>query len=135
MYGTRAEARIASGDVVGAGEDIDSVGRLVTDSVSGVYHGYLGVALAARRGDSRLARSRADSMLRHYPPEGTRRRSMLLGLAAVLTTVGDSARALSLLERAVAKGEYVRVLSTSVWDPLREHPRFQQLLKVEMNKQ
>jgi len=131
MYGLRAEARIAAGGLAGAQADIDSVARLVTDSVSGVYHGYLEVALAARRGDTALAGSRAQALLRRFPPQRTGRRSIWLGLAAALTTVGDTGQALTLLERAVARGEYVRVLPNPVWDPLRQNPRFRRLLRVE----
>jgi serine/threonine-protein kinase len=131
MYGIRAEARIAAGDLAGAQADIDSVALLVTDSVSGVYHGYLEVALAARQGDTALAGSRAQALLRRFPPQRTGRRSVWLALAAALTTVGDTGRALTLLEFAVARGEYIRVLPNPVWDPLRQNPRFRQLLRVE----
>ncbi|MGH2627186.1 MAG: hypothetical protein ACRDHY_11100, partial [Anaerolineales bacterium] len=123
---------IAAGDLADAQADMDSVARLVTDSVSAVYHGYLEVALAARRGDSTLARSRAQALLARYPTDGTARRSIRLGLAAVLTIVGDTARALTLLERAVAPGEFVRVSLNPVWEPLRQNPRFSRLLRVEM---
>ncbi len=134
MFGMRAEARIAAGDLRGAQSDIDTVAALVTDSVSAVYHGYLEVALAARRGDSAGARSRARAVLEQYPAEGTTRRSMLLGLAAILTIMGDTDRALALLERAVVRGEYIRVSSNPVWDPIREHPRFRRLLQVELGE-
>jgi tetratricopeptide (TPR) repeat protein len=131
MLGLRAEARIAVGDLQGARSDVDSLAGMVTDSVSGVYHGYLEVALAARRGNSTVARSRAQALLQQYPPDRTTRRSMWLGLAAVLTTVGDTGRALTLLERSVAPGEYFRVSENPVWNPLREHPRFRRLLQLE----
>ncbi|HET9275814.1 MAG TPA: protein kinase [Gemmatimonadales bacterium] len=131
MFGIRAEARIAAGDLAGARRDVDSVSRLVTDSVSAVYHGYLEVALAAKEGDGALARRRAEALVARHPPERTTRNSIRLGLAAALTTVGETDRALDLLEQSVKPGGYVRVSPNRVWDPLRENPRFKRLQQVE----
>jgi serine/threonine-protein kinase len=131
VHGLRTEARLALGDITGALADLDTVAAMVTDSVSAVYHGYLEVAIAMRRGDSAAARSRAEALLQRFPPEGTRRRSIWLGLAAALVTVGEKDRVLALLERAVASGDYVRVSPNPIWDPVRDHPRFRRLLEVE----
>jgi hypothetical protein len=60
-----------------------------------------------------------------------RRRSIRIGLAAALATVGRTDSAMTLLERAVARGEYVRTSPNPVWDPLRSNPRFVRLLEVE----
>ena len=48
-----------------------------------------------------------------------------------LTTVGETDRALDLLEQSVKPGGYVRVSPNRVWDPLRENPRFKRLQQVE----
>ena len=133
VHGLRTEARLAGGDLTGALADLDTVARMVTDSVSAVYHGYLEIAIAVRRGDSTGARDRTAALLRHFPPERTGRRSIWLGLAAALVTVGETDRALALLERAVASGGFVRALPSPVWDPLRDNPRFRALLERELS--
>jgi tetratricopeptide (TPR) repeat protein len=132
--GPRAEYKLAAGDLVGAAADIEAVAAMVTDSVSAVYHGYLEVSLAARRGDSSLARTRVAELVRRYPAERTARRSIRLGLAAALVTVGDFDRALDLLEHAVGPGTYIRLSSNPVWDPIRLHPRFRRVLAIEEGK-
>ena len=133
VHGLRTEAKLALGDFAGALADLDTVAGMVTDSVSAVYQGYLEVAIATGRGDSADARNRAEALLRRYPPERTGRRSIWLGLAAALVTVGETESVLALLERAVARGDYVRVSSNPVWDPVRQHPRFRRLIEVELS--
>ncbi|MFN0179032.1 MAG: protein kinase domain-containing protein [Gemmatimonadales bacterium] len=127
VYGLRTEARIARGDGAGARADLETVARLVTDSVSAVYHGYLEIAGAARMGDSGTARALADSLLRRFPPTATRRHSIWFGLAAALVTVGSTDRGVALLEQAIARGDDLRVTRNPVWDPIRKHPRFRRL--------
>jgi serine/threonine-protein kinase len=131
VHGLRTEARIALGDLAGARADLDTVARLVSDSVSEVYHGYLKVALAQRQGDTTQARRLATALVRRHSPGPGTRRSIRLGLAATLVTVGRKDQALHLLETAIRSGGFVRSLPSSVWDPIRSDPRFQRLLAAE----
>jgi serine/threonine-protein kinase len=126
-YGLRLEARLGRGDVAGALADLAEVDRLTgTDSVAAVYGAAMRIAVDVLRNALQVARARADSLLRRFPPARVQRPSMLIGMAAALVTVGETDQGLDLLDRAVKPTgfQWPGQLGNALWDPITGDPRF-----------
>jgi serine/threonine-protein kinase len=131
IYSLRLETRLARGDTRGALADLSRLEALGgKDSLAAFYRAVIRVAIDARSGDPSKARAGVDSLVGRYPPERAERRSVLIGLAAALITVGRHDRGLALLDRAVTRPGYVwwGRLTNILWDPVRNDPRFQPIL-------
>jgi hypothetical protein len=129
-HGIRLEARLATGDVNGARVDLDRIGQLVRgDSLGEAFHATMTIAVAARSGDSAAARAALTAMLSRFPEQGTSRTSIRLATAAALVAAGERERGLGVLESIAASVPGLFTLRSTLWDPVRSTPRFEDLAR------
>jgi TolB-like protein len=125
VYGLRAEARLARGNLAGATADLATVRGLVGDDpIAAAFEAAMRIAIDARTGDSGSARVRLDSLLTRHPPARHPKRSILLALAAASVTSGRLEEGLELLARVHRDPVLPLVLRSTLWDPVAADPRF-----------
>jgi serine/threonine-protein kinase len=128
VYGLRMETRLARGNIRGAQADLASIRGLAgDDSLATAFVALMQVAADARRGDSASVRTRVDSLWRAFQQSKTTRPSIGTYMAAGLIAAGELDRALDLLERYGTGSTYLGQLRSTLWDPVRTHPRFRRL--------
>ena len=127
VHGLRMQARLSRGDTGGALEDLAVLHTTANDSVAKAFVAMMQIVVDARRGDSLVAKARADSLRRHYTESKTTRRSIATYLAGGLIAVGDIDRGLDLLDRMPGTSTYLGRLRSPIWDPARSHPRFREI--------
>ena len=128
VHGLRMEARLARGDIRGALADLALIRGLAgEDSVATAFAALMQIAADARRGDSASTRVRVDSLWSAFEESKTTRPSIATYMAAGLIAAGEFDRALDILERLGGGATYLGQLRSTVWDPVRTHPRFRRI--------
>ena len=128
VYGLRMEARLVRGNIRGAQADLALIRGLAgEDSVATAFAALMQVAADARRGDSASVRGRVDSLWRAFEQSKTTRPSIGTYMAAGLIAAGEFDRALDILERLGGGATYLGQLRSTLWDPVRTHPRFRRI--------
>jgi TolB-like protein/Flp pilus assembly protein TadD len=108
-------------------EALDVARRVMTQTDDPRRWGYVGFSLASA-GDSQYSRARI-SQLEAMPPNSPRRNA---GLALLYLALGDTARALTAMERAAAgDGDLLFAMppNDAIYDPVRRSPRFASVLR------
>jgi tetratricopeptide (TPR) repeat protein len=136
-YGFRARVRLRLDDRAGARADAKTIEQMA--SAEGLGSQWLAelawVLVESAEGDTTAARARA---LRLVKPALTwiqaskRQANLIFGNMAppmALAAVGETDRALDLLELYTQNGRLHYYLSFPEFDALRDHPRFQRLIK------
>ena len=132
VHSLRLLARLLLRDTSGARADLDYIGGLLqpsleSDSLADAFYRSMRVVFEARRGDSAGARLQLDSLTAHHPPDGLRAGTMIAYVALAYLAVGNTDRALELLQRVPRTHELWIGLRNPVWDSVRADPRFHRL--------
>jgi adenylate cyclase len=127
-YLDRAWVLLHFGDVAAARADAETALRLAPDD----YEATRGVLAAtqAASGDTVHARAGLDSLIAPYDRGAVVREAQIWNIAMPLVTLGDTARALALIERARPRGAMLWWnLRWPEFDPLRTAPRLQRVVE------
>jgi Flp pilus assembly protein TadD len=127
-YLDRAWVLLHFGDVAAARADAEIALRLAPDD----YEATRGVLAAtqAASGDTVHARAGLDSLIAPYDRGAVVREAQIWNIAMPLVTLGDTARALALIERARPRGAMLWWnLRWPEFDPLRTAPRLQRVVE------
>ena len=128
----RSKTRLNAGDFTGALEDARAAVRLADPDGQELAQSNLALA-EARSGDTATARSLLESLLTSRARGGSTADSLhVRGYDLVLTLValGDTSRALDLLERIRPRGAWLwSYLVFPGFDPIRAQPRFQRVYR------
>jgi tetratricopeptide (TPR) repeat protein len=125
-FSLRLHARLARGDARGARADLDTIGRFLAararEPLVASYLAALRAIVAARDGDSSVARAALRELLARRPAALPPSRAERLCLAAVSLAAGERERAVAILARLPA-GDWDVGRLNPVWDPVRADPR------------